>query len=67
LIFLAVAVVVYSLVSTQMEFSGIKGTLWERTWGNFGGWIILIGVFAAFLIVGQLISRRSRVRKSSRR
>ena len=59
LMYLALAAVAYGLISTQMRVSGIQGPLWERIIGNFGGWFILLGIGAAFLLVGKWVSRRS--------
>jgi len=59
LVYLAVAAAAYGVISTQVRVSGIQGTLWERVVGNFGAWFILLGIGAAFLLVGKWISRRS--------
>ncbi len=60
LIYLALAGVVYEIISTQMRDSGIQGTLWDRVIGNFGAWILLLGLAAVVLLIGHVISRRSR-------
>jgi hypothetical protein len=60
LIYMTLAVGLYGLISTQMQVSGIQGTLWERIWGNFGVWIIVFGVTAVFLLTVHLISHYSR-------
>jgi|HubBroStandDraft_2_1064218.scaffolds.fasta_scaffold00231_1 hypothetical protein len=66
LMYLALAAVAYGLISTQMRVSGIQGSLWERIIDNFGGWFILLGIGAAFLLVGKWVSRRpTRVSKTS--
>jgi hypothetical protein len=65
LMYLTVAAVAYGVISTQMRVSGIQGTLWERIMGNFGGWFILFGIGAAFLLIGRWISRRSTLTKRS--
>jgi hypothetical protein len=63
LMYLTVAAVAYGLISTQMRVSGIQGTLSERIVGNFGAWFILLGIGAAFLLVGKWVSRRSNLAK----
>jgi hypothetical protein len=67
LIYLTLAAVFYGLISSQMRTSGIQGTLWDRIIGNFGGWIIVFGVAALLLLVGQVIRRYSRLSRKSPR
>jgi|ERR1700674_5795130 len=66
LLYLAIATVVYSMVSTQLRFSDIHGTMWERIVGNFGSWIILLVISGGALLVGQLISHRSKTLRTPR-
>ena len=65
LMYLVLAAVAYGLISTQMRVSGIRGSLSQRIIGNFGGWFILLGIGAAFLMAGKWVSRRSTLAKRS--
>lgn len=57
LIYLALAAAIYGAASAQMRVLGIQGTLWQRIWGNFGGFVILFGIIGLFLLTGWLINR----------
>ena len=65
IVFLALAGAFYGYASLQMSMSGIQGSLWTRILGTFGGLVIPLGVFAAFLAAIKLsVYRNDRRNKS---
>ena len=50
----------YCLISIQFRVSDVRAPISERIIGSFGSWIILLVIAVAALVVGQLISQRSR-------
>ena len=63
-VFLMLFTAMYGLFSAQLSLSDVRGTLWQRIVGNFGGLLIPFAVMGLFLIAVKVaVSRSDRKKK----
>jgi hypothetical protein len=64
LIFVTLGAALFSLITSTLRVSSLQGTFIQRLVGNFGGWIIALGLVVFFLLILRYaVGRESRLRK----